>query len=72
MIHPTAIVHKGARLAPDIEVGPYSVIGEHVEVGEGCRIGAHVVLDGHLRIGRKNTIWHSASIGAPGTSATGK
>ena len=64
-IHPTAIVHAGARLAADVEVGPYSVIGEHVEVGEGSWIGAHVVLDGHTRIGRRNRIWHSASIGAP-------
>ena len=64
-IHPTAVVHRGARLAADVEVGPYSVIGEHVEVGEGTSIGAHVVLDGHTRIGRRNRIWHFASIGAP-------
>ena len=31
MIHPSAIVQRGARLAADVEVGPYSVIGEHVE-----------------------------------------
>ena len=65
MIHPSAIVHRSARLAPDVEVGPYSVIGEHVEVGEGSVIGSHVVLDGHTRIGRRNTIWHFVSIGAP-------
>ena len=65
MIHPTAIVHRSARLASDVEVGAYSVIGEHVEVGEGSTIGSHVVLDGHTRIGRRNTIWHYVSIGAP-------
>ena len=65
MIHPTAIVHRSARLASDVEVGPYTVIGEHVEVGEGSTIGSHVVLDGHTRIGRRNTIWHFVSIGAP-------
>jgi UDP-N-acetylglucosamine acyltransferase len=64
-VHPSAIVHPAARLAADVEVGPYSVIGEHVEVGEGSWIGAHVVLDGHTRIGRNNRIWHFASIGAP-------
>lgn len=64
-IHPTAVVHRGARLAADVEVGPYSVIGEHVAVGEGSWIGAHVVLDGDVRIGRRNRIWHFASIGAP-------
>jgi len=65
MIHPTAIVHRAARLASDVEVGAYSVIGEHVEVGEGSFIGSHVVLDGHTRVGRQNTIWHFVSIGAP-------
>jgi UDP-N-acetylglucosamine acyltransferase len=65
MIHPTAIVHRAARLASDVEVGAFSVIGEHVEVGEGSFIGSHVVLDGHTRVGRQNTIWHFVSIGAP-------
>jgi len=64
-IHPTAIVDPGAKLAADVEVGPYSVIGEHVEVGEASWIGAHVVLDGRVRIGRRNKIFHFASIGAP-------
>ncbi|MGH8740354.1 MAG: acyl-ACP--UDP-N-acetylglucosamine O-acyltransferase, partial [Burkholderiales bacterium] len=64
-IHATALVHAGARLAPDVEVGPYSVIGGQVEIGEGSWIGAHVVLDGRLRIGRRNRIFHFCSIGAP-------
>jgi UDP-N-acetylglucosamine acyltransferase len=64
-IHPSALVHRGARLADDVEVGACSVIGEHVEVGEGSWIGAHVVLDGHLCIGRRNRIFHFASIGGP-------
>jgi UDP-N-acetylglucosamine acyltransferase len=64
-IHSTALVHPGARLGAAVEVGPYSIIGEHAEVGEGSWIGAHVVLDGHVRIGRRNRIFHFASIGAP-------
>jgi UDP-N-acetylglucosamine acyltransferase len=64
-IHPSAQVHPRARLASDVEVGPYTVIGEHVEIGEGSWIGAHVVLDGHLRIGRRNRVFHFSSIGAP-------
>src|SRR5688572_27354338 len=63
-IHPTAIVAPGARIAPDVEVGPYCVIGGQVEVGEGTWIGAHVVLDGILRIGKRNKIYHFASLGA--------
>jgi UDP-N-acetylglucosamine acyltransferase len=64
-IHASALVHPGARLAADVEIGPYSVVGERVEIGEGSWIGAHVVLDGRLRIGRRNRIFHFASIGAP-------
>ena len=65
MIHPTAIVEPGARLAGDVAVGAYSIVGAKVEVGEGTWIGPHVVLDGRTRIGRNNRIWQFASIGAP-------
>jgi UDP-N-acetylglucosamine acyltransferase len=64
-VHRSAIVEPGAKLAPDVEVGPYSIIGPRVEIGEGTWLGAHVVLDGSTRIGRRNRIWHFASIGAP-------
>jgi UDP-N-acetylglucosamine acyltransferase len=63
VIHPTAIVHPGARLAGDVEVGPYSIIGEHVEIGEGTRIGPHAVITGHTRIGRNNRVFQFASLG---------
>jgi len=62
-IHPTAIVHEGAKLAPGVSVGPYSVIGEHVEIGEGTVIGPHVVISGHTTIGRDNQIFQFSSIG---------
>jgi UDP-N-acetylglucosamine acyltransferase len=64
-VHPSAVIHPGARLAKGTEVGPYSVIGPKVEIGEGTSVGAHVVLDGRLRIGRNNKILHFASLGAP-------
>ncbi|MDP3481965.1 MAG: acyl-[acyl-carrier-protein]--UDP-N-acetylglucosamine O-acyltransferase, partial [Sulfuricella sp.] len=63
MIHPTAIVHEGARLAPDVSVGPYSIIGEHVEIGAGTSIGPHVVINGHTRIGKDNRIFQFSSLG---------
>lgn len=62
-IHPTAIVHAGARLGAGVEVGPYSVIGEHVEVGDNTWIGPHVVIGGHTRIGRDNRIFQFCSVG---------
>jgi UDP-N-acetylglucosamine acyltransferase len=64
-IHPTAIVHPGARIAPDVEVGAYSLVGENVTIGEGSWVGPHVVLEGHTTIGRENRIFQFASIGGP-------
>ena len=64
MIHPTAIIHPGAKLGSGVSVGPYSIIGEHVEIGEDTWIGPHVVIEGHTRIGRENKIFQFCSIGA--------
>jgi UDP-N-acetylglucosamine acyltransferase len=63
VIHPTAIIHPGAHLDDNIEIGAYTVIGEHVEIGAGCRIGPHAVITGHTRIGRNNRIYQFASLG---------
>jgi UDP-N-acetylglucosamine acyltransferase len=63
MIHATAIVDPRARIAPGVEVGPYTVIDGDVEVGEGTRIGAHCVITGHTTIGRDNRIFHFCSVG---------
>jgi UDP-N-acetylglucosamine acyltransferase len=65
MIHPTAIVHPGARIAANVEIGAYSIIGQHVEVGEGTSIGPHVVIEGRTRIGRDNRISSFTVIGGP-------
>jgi UDP-N-acetylglucosamine acyltransferase len=63
LIHPTAVVDPGARIAADVIVGPYSVIGPHVEIESNCRIGAHVVIDGITCIGADNRIFPFASLG---------
>jgi UDP-N-acetylglucosamine acyltransferase len=62
-VHPSAIIEQGARLAPDVEIGPYCVIGAHVEIGAGSRVGAHAVITGHTRIGARNRIYHFVSLG---------
>jgi UDP-N-acetylglucosamine acyltransferase len=63
MRHPTAIIHPAARLADDVQVGAYSIIGEHVEIGAGSKIGPHVVVSGHTQIGKNNEIFQFCSIG---------
>ena len=62
-VHRTAIVEPGARVAADVEIGPYAVIGGEVEIGAGCRIGPHAVITGRTRIGVSCRIWQFASIG---------
>ena len=64
-IHPTAIVHPGAQLAADVEVGAYSVIEAHVSIGAGTSIGHHCVISGRTRIGRGNRIASFVSLGGP-------
>ena len=64
MIHPSAIIHPGARLGANVSIGAYSIVGEHVEIGNGTRIGPHVVIEGHTRIGRNNRVFQFCSLGA--------
>ena len=62
-IHPTAIVSPDAKLAADIDIGPYSIIGPGVEMDTGCRVGPHVVINGPSKIGKDNQFFQFASIG---------
>lgn len=63
MIHPTAIIDPSAKIAADVEIGPYSIIGADVEIGEGTVIGPHVVVRGITVIGKRNKIFQFCSIG---------
>lgn len=63
MIHSQAIVDPAARLAPDVEVGPWSLIGPGVEIGPGSRIESHVVIKGPTTIGAGNHIYQFSTIG---------
>ena len=63
MIHPTAIIDPEARVADDVEIGPYSIIGPDVVIGPGCIIAPHVVIKGPTVIGARNRIFQFATIG---------
>jgi UDP-N-acetylglucosamine acyltransferase len=64
MIHPTAIVSKKAKLASDVQVGPYSIIGDNVAVGAGTKIYANCLIEGNTAIGRDCEIFTGAVIGS--------
>lgn len=63
MIHPTALIDPTAKIAENVEIGPYSIIGANVEIGEGTVIGPHAVVKGITSIGRNNKIFQFCSIG---------
>jgi len=65
MIHSTAIIHKKAEFAENVEVGPYTIIDEFVRIGAGTKIGAHCVITGHTNIGKECRIFSSAVVGSP-------
>ena len=62
MIHSTAIIHKSSQLAPDVEVGPYAIIGEKCIIGPGTKIGSHAVVE-CAEIGENCTIFSHAAVG---------
>lgn len=63
MIHSQAIIHPTAKLAPDVQVGPWSIIGPDVEIGTGTVIASHVVVKGPTVIGKNNRIFQFSSVG---------
>ncbi len=63
LVHPSAIVDRRAKLAPDVEIGPYSLVGEHVELAAGVVIGSHVSVQGRTSIGARTRISPFAVIG---------
>lgn len=62
-IHPTAIVSSEARLAEDVEVGPYAIIDGPVTIGAGSVIHAHARVIGPLTMGQRNAVHTGAVLG---------
>ena len=62
-IHSTSVVSATAELADDVEIGPFSVIGDNVRIGAGTRVMAHVVIEGPTTIGEGNVIYPFVSLG---------
>ncbi len=63
MIHKTAIIDSKAKIASNVKIGAYSVIGPDVEVNENTIIHSHVSMSGQTIIGKENKIYPFASIG---------
>ncbi len=63
LIHPAAVVEKGARLGEGVTVGPFCHVGAHVELADGVELVSHVAVAGRTQIGARTRIFPFASIG---------
>lgn len=63
LIDSRAIIDPSAKLAANVEVGPFTIIGPDVVIGEGTVIGSHVVIKGPTIIGKHNQIFQFCTIG---------
>lgn len=61
--HPTAVVHREAKIGNDVFLGPYCVIGAGAIIGDGCLIGAHAVVENNARIGARTVIHPQVFVG---------
>lgn len=67
-IHPTAIIHEGARIGENVNIGAYSVIGacviednvniqKHVVIEDNVLIKKGVFIDSNSCLGQKGIVW---------------
>ena len=65
MIHKTAIISETSKLADNVEIGAYSIIGPNVKIESNTKIHSHVNIVGNTSIGIGNEIFPFSSIGTP-------
>ena len=65
MIHKTAIISENSKIADNVEIGPYTIIGSNVKIEKNTKIHSHVNIVGNTSIGSGNEIFPFASIGTP-------
>ena len=63
-ISPLSIVDPKAKVADDVEVGPFCTVGPDVTLGSGNKLISHVVLTGHTTIGKNNTFFPHCTVGS--------
>lgn len=61
-IHPSAIVSVEARIASDVEIGPYAIVEGDVEIGSGSVLESHCILKDGAVIGKGVTVGNFAVV----------
>ena len=62
-VHPTASVHGDARIADDVEIGPYCIVERDVDIGPGCVLRDHVVVRRYTSMGENNFLDSFVALG---------
>ncbi len=63
IIHPTAVVEKGAELAEDVSVGAFAYIGARARIGQSTVIHHHAAVEGNTSVGVECEVFPFAAIG---------
>ncbi|MGN1273708.1 MAG: acyl-ACP--UDP-N-acetylglucosamine O-acyltransferase [Thermoguttaceae bacterium] len=61
--HPTAIISDEARIADDVEIGPFCVIESGVTIGPGCVLLPRVSVKKGVTLGENNTLHEGVVLG---------
>lgn len=63
-IHPTAIVHPGAKIGDNVEIGPFCYVESDVVIGDGCKLFPHANILQYVKMGRNCAVYPGAVVGA--------
>ncbi|MDR1361222.1 MAG: acyl-ACP--UDP-N-acetylglucosamine O-acyltransferase [Rickettsiales bacterium] len=63
MIHPSAIIHDGAKLGKDCNIGPFCIVGPDVVLGDRVELKSSVVIGGKTSIGDDTIVYPFAVLG---------
>lgn len=62
-IHSTAIIGSKAKIAKNVDIGPYTIIEDDVKIARGVRIGSHVWVCSGTEIGEGTQVHMGAILG---------
>lgn len=63
VVHPTAVVSRGAELGVGVRIGPFCTVGANVVIEDRAELVSHVVVDGHTRIGPDVMLYPFCTVG---------
>ena len=63
LIHPSAIVERGAELGRGVRIGPFCTVGRDVVLEDGVELVSHVAIDGRTRVGAGAKLFPFCTVG---------